>query len=182
VPLPAALRRRLPQLSYTVLDEGRLDLNRPELARNHLAAAFQIETCEDAVDIPGLVTRLGGLLPPGEDPDLRRTYTGWLLPLLRRNFPGIGIPEIMDRQGVPMLEENMREWRKKERQEAKKEGRQQGLVEGMQRVLLRQMGQRFGRLQPDVRRRVEQIDSVGELEKLTRKILRAKTLQEMGLG
>jgi len=183
VPLPGELRRRLPQLTYHVLDLGRLELDLPDLARNHLATAFQIETCEDATDVPWMVTRLGGLLPP-EDPDLQRTYTAWLLPLLRRNFPGIRFPEIMGREGTPMsiFDENMREWRKRQRQEARQEGRQEGLVEGMRRVLLRQMSLRFGRLPQDVRRRVEQVTSVQELEKLTRRVLRAKTLQEMGLG
>ena len=83
---------------------------------------------------------------------------------------------------MSIFDENMREWRKRQRQEARQEGRQEGLVEGMRRVLLRQMSLRFGRLPQDVRRRVEQVTSVQELEKLTRRVLRAKTLQEMGLG
>ena len=186
MPLPDPLRRRLPQLTYHVLDQGRLDLELPELADNHLATAFQIETCEDLTGIPGLVTKLGGLVPAQEDPGLRQTYNAWLLPLLRRNFPDVSIPEIMDLEEVSMLEENVRAWEEKVRKESwregRQEGRQEGLVEGMQRVLLQLMSSRFGPLPQDLRRRVEGLTSVAELEKLTRRVLRAKTLLEMGLG
>ena len=186
VRLPDPLRRRLPQLTYHVLDQSRLDLELPELTRNPLATAFRIETCEDPLDLPGLVRKLGGLVPAEEDPGLRRTYTVWLNPLLRRNFPGVKFPAIMDLGEVPMLEANVREWEKKVRreswQEGRKEGRKAGLVEGMQRALLQLMSSRFGPLPQDVRHRVEGLTSVAELEKLTRKVLRAKTLQEMGLG
>jgi predicted transposase YdaD len=88
----------------------------------------------------------------------------------------------MDLEEAPMFEETVREWESKLRKEGRKEGRQEGLIEGMQRVLLRQMSLRFGRLPQEVRSRVERIVSIGELEKLTRKVLRARTLQEMGLG
>ncbi len=182
VPLPDPLRRRLPQLTYQVLAQGRLDLNRPELARNRTAAAFRIETCEDPTDMPRLARRLSRLLPQEEDPELRQTFNVWLIAFLRRNFPALRIPAIMDLEEAPMFEETVREWESKLRKEGKKEGRQEGLIEGMRRVLLRQMSLRFGRLPQEVRSRVERIASIGELEKLTRKVLRAKTLQEMGLG
>ena len=85
-----------------------------------------------------------------------------------------------------MLEENVRAWEEKVRKESwregRQEGRQEGLVEGMQRVLLQLMSSRFGPLPQDLRRRVEGLTSVAELEKLTRRVLRAKTLLEMGLG
>jgi len=184
VPLPEPLRRRLPQLTYHVLDQGRLDLNRPELARNRTAAAFRIET-SDPVDIPRLGKRLGELLPAGENPELRQTYTVWFNAFLRRSFPSLRLPAIMNLEEAPMFEETVREWEKKLRKEGqqkgRQEGRQEGLVEGMQKVLLRQMSLRFGRLPQSVRRQVEQIASVRELEKLTRKVLRAGTLEEMGI-
>jgi len=138
------------------------------------------------VDIPRLVKGLGGLLSKKEDPELWQAYTAWVNPLLRRNFPSLGVPEIMDLEEAPMLEENVREWemklRREERREGRQEGRQEGLVEGMQKVLLRQMGLRFGRLPQVVRRQVEQIASVKELEELSKKVLGAKSFREMGLG
>ena len=92
-----------------------------------------------------------------------------------------------------MLEENLILWSEKIRKEALQEGRKEGrreareeaqrkMREGMRKVLLQQMTLRFGRLSKKVRSRVEQIDSTQELRKLTRKVLSAKSLEEMGLG
>ncbi len=41
---------------------------------------------------------------------------------------------------------------------------------------------RFGRLPANVRRHIEATSSLQELRKLSRKVLRAKTLEDMGLG
>lgn len=92
-----------------------------------------------------------------------------------------------------MLEENLILWSERIRKEAlreglregRKEGRQkkrEGQLEGMRKVLLQQMALRFGRLPKKVRSRVEQIDSTQVLGRLTRKVLSAKSLEEMGLG
>jgi len=51
----------------------------------------------------------------------------------------------------------------------------------MQALILQQMTQRFGRLPARVRRQVEAISSLQELRKLGRRVLRAKSLAEMGL-
>jgi hypothetical protein len=147
------------------------------LARNRIAALFRIETFESPAEIPRLTRGLAGLLPRGEEPELRQTVNVWLAALLRRNFPGVTIPETVDLEEVPMFDETVREWEKK----FLKEGRQKGLIEGMQKVLLRQMTLRFGRLPQDVRRQVEQIASVQRLEELTQRVLGAKSLREMGL-
>jgi predicted transposase/invertase (TIGR01784 family) len=42
---PPVARRFRPQLRYILLDERRMDLDRPELAHNLAAAVFQVETC-----------------------------------------------------------------------------------------------------------------------------------------
>src|SRR4030095_79186 len=177
LPPPPPRRRRLPRLTYYVLDQSRLDLSHPGLARNRLAAAFRIETSENPADLPRLSRGLSRLLPRGEDPALRQSYTVWFHALVRRTFPGVTIPETMDLEEVFMLEETAREWAK----QLRKEGRQEGLIKGMQRVLLQQLRSRFGRLPKGVRQQVEQITSIPELEKLTQKVLRSKSLQEMGI-
>jgi predicted transposase YdaD len=182
VPVPRALRRRLPRLAYHVLDVGRMDLDGRHLARNRVAAAFRIEAGGDLEHVVPLVKRLARLRPHGKEPELRRSFTVWLKSLLRRTFPGVRIPEAIDWKGVSMLEESAREWAMQYRREGRKEGRQEGLVEGMRKVLLRQMAVRFGRIPRGVRRQVEQVTSVQELDKLTRKVLAAESLEEMGLG
>ena len=81
-----------------------------------------------------------------------------------------------------MLEENLIRWRDRIREEARREGRQEGQILGLQKLLLQQMNLRFGRLPTNVRRRIEGISSLQELRKLGRRVLRAKTLEDMGLG
>ena len=72
-----------------------------------------------------------------------------------------------------MLEENMREWSKKNRQE--------GRVEGVREVLLRQLERRFGPLPEEKRNSVEAITSRARLNRLADRILTARSLDEMGL-
>ncbi len=80
------------------------------------------------------------------------------------------------------LEENMSRWFKEAEQEGRREGRREGQVLSLQTMLLQQMTLRFGRLPAKVRRQVEEISSLQELRKLGRRVLRAKNLEEMGLG
>ena len=77
-----------------------------------------------------------------------------------------------------MLEENLRRMFR----EAQQEGRREGQILGQRKALLDLLAERFGRLPKGVRSRVEQINSTQELERLTRKVLSVKSLEEMGLG
>jgi len=185
VSVPKELRRYLPKLSYLLLDERRLDLGRPDLERNPTAALFRFETNATAEALPALYQDLNDLLPPDE-PALRRTVHAWITAVVRRAIPGAIIPEGVNLEEASMLEETLIEWGEKIRKEAHKEarleGRKEGQILGLRKVLLQQMSLRFGRLPKDVRSRVEQITSTQELEKLTRKILSAKSLEEMGLS
>ncbi len=56
------------------------------------------------------------------------------------------------------------------------------LEEGIRSALLRQIGQRFGEVPSAVRARVEAIDSRDELDGLTDRILKVKSIDELGLG
>jgi len=174
-PVPKSLRRYLPRLTHLLLDERRLDLDRPELARNPTAAFFQVETNEIGEALPGLYERLTNRLPPG-DSGLRRDIDEWFWERVQAIIPeGVNL-------GVPsMLEENLRRWGERIREEALQEGVQQGQVLALRKALIDLMAERFGRLPKRVRSRVEQINSTQELEKLTRKVLSAKSLEEMGL-
>jgi hypothetical protein len=166
-----SLRRHLPRLRYLLLDQGRLDLDRPELAGNRVAALFRIETCKDASNIPRLAHELFRLLSPEEEPELHRTITILLRAMLRRTFPGVTIPEVVGLEDTSMLEETAREWRRKERREARKEG--------MCELLLQQIERRFGPLAEEKRRRVEAITSPARLKRLADKVLTAGSLDEM---
>jgi hypothetical protein len=105
--------------------------------------------------------------------------------VVRRAFPDGIIPEGVNLQEAPMLEETLIKWREQIRREAQREARaalREGRLEPLRKMLLEQMTLRFGRLPATVRRQVEEISSMQELRKLGRKVLRAKSLEEMGLG
>jgi flagellar biosynthesis/type III secretory pathway protein FliH len=135
--------------------------------------------------LPVLSQALDDLLQPGES-ELRRTVQAWFTSVVRRTFPDAILPEGMNLKEAPMLEETLIKWRDEIRKEARQEGLKEGLQEGrvlsLRKMLLQQMTLRFGRLPKPVRSRVEQITSTQELEKLTRKVLSATSLEEMGLG
>ena len=104
---------------------------------------------------------------------LAETVKAWFMRVIQRIAPGSIIPEEVDLEETPMLEENMLRWQKQARRE--------GEIRGLQAMLLDQLTQRFGRLPAQVRRQVEATTSLSELRKLGRKVLRAKTLDAMGL-
>ena len=172
VPVPKELKRYVPRLTYLLLDERQLDLNRPGLESNPTAAFFRVETNDRVEAFPGLYHQLQTLLPPG-DSALWRTVKSWFTRVVQRFAPGSIIPEEVLEE-APMLEENVVRWQKQARRE--------GEIRGLQAMLLDQLTQRFGRLPAQVRRQVEATTSLSELRKLGRKVLRAKTLDAMALG
>ncbi len=91
-PVPSPLRRYLPRLTYLLLDERRLDLDRPELESNPIAALFRVETNEAPEALPGLYQALEDLLPP-EDSALRRTVHAWIAWVVQRVLPDAIIPQ-----------------------------------------------------------------------------------------
>jgi hypothetical protein len=176
-PVPRELKRYLPRLTYYLIDERRLDLNRPELMENPMAALFRIEANEVPEALPSLSQDLDGLLPPG-DPELRRTVSTWFAAVVRRTFPDAIIPEGVNLQEAPMLEETLIKWRDQIVRETRREAR----LEDRREVLVEQMSLRFGSLPENVRRQLDHITSLAELRRLTRRVLTAKSLEEMRLG
>ncbi|HEX4965926.1 MAG TPA: DUF4351 domain-containing protein [Thermoanaerobaculia bacterium] len=59
---------------------------------------------------------------------------------------------------------------------------EKGTRQGVRKVLLLQLGKRFGPLPETVRRRVEAIDSLDLLTGLAERLLSAHSLEEMGLA
>jgi hypothetical protein len=139
----------------------------------------------------GLYQDVRGVLPP-EDTALRRTVDAWVTSVVRRIFPDAIILEGVTHKEAPMLEETLIKYKEQVRREADeiirqglrgvREAARLARLEGRRELLLEQMTQRFGRLPAKVRRQIEEISSIQELRKLGRKVLRAKSLEEMGLG
>jgi hypothetical protein len=169
VEVPLGLRQYLPRLRYLLLDEGRLDLDRPDLAENRIAALFRLEASKSSEDFPLLTRRLAEFLSHEKDPELRRVLNDWWISLVRRTFPGIIISATLDLTEAAMLEETAQIWKR------------QAETAGMRELLLQQMSARFGRLPAGVRLKVQSITSKQEIRKLGRKFAVAKSLQELGL-
>jgi predicted transposase YdaD len=188
-PVPREIKRHLPQLSYRLLDAGRLPLDLPNLRDNLVAATLRLETAE-AREAVSRLEDLRVLVPA----DLQRIFDIWLDGRFRRYPFGATIPPgTINLGSATMLEETFREWeqkmlrqgrqegRREGRQEGRREGRQEGQVEGMQKMVLETLRQRFGPVPQDIRRRVREISSASELTKLNRRILTAKSLRDTGL-
>jgi len=163
--MPAGLRSYLPRLRYLMLDENRLDLDRPDLTGNRVASLFRIETCEEIEKIPQLTRDLAAQLPSSEEPELRQTIGEWLAHVLRRIAPGVTIPDVIDLEDTSMLEENLIEWSERKRKE--------GQYEGKREFLMRLLERRFGPLSEEIRHRIEEIKSDRRLERLADKLLTA---------
>ena len=116
--------------------------------------------------------------------ELRRTFTVWLLRVIHRSFPGVTIHGVADLEDLPMIEENMKAWRRRmqaeARQEGRREGKDEGRIEGMREVLLGLMKQRFGRVPLKIRAQIKALDSQEELRRLSAKLLSAGSFEEMG--
>jgi hypothetical protein len=164
-------RRFLPQLCYVLLDVRRMDLERPELADNLVAALLRVDTCEDPEAFPSRVRHALGLLSRRDDPGLRRTVTNWLRQKFHRVASGgIIIPELED---TKMLEETLIRW--------EKQFLRKGRIEGMRRMLVRLLEERFGPLPSSVEHSLEVISSPRKLEQLFGQALRAESLAQVGL-
>ena len=79
-------------------------------------------------------------------------------------------------------ERGLEKGRREGREEGRREGVEAGVQQGVRQVLLHQLGKRFGPLPETVRRRVEAIDSLDLLTRLTERLLSANSLDEMDLA
>ena len=196
--VPPGAERYLPQLHYLLVDESRLQAADLDLPDNRVATLFKLETA-GVEDLPHLTAELAAQLPPRDEPELRRAFTGWVRYLLHRLLPEGKIPpEIHDLGDVAMLEETLLKWNKDARKAGKREGlregeekgRKKGLQEGeksgrkkgMRSMLLRLLAQRFGKLPLQVRRQVAALRSASELERLLDRALVAGSLEELESG
>jgi len=66
-----------------------------------------------------------------------------------------------------------------------KKGRESGLLEGadrLRRTVIRQLGQRFGKVPTTLEERLAAIRSVDELSAIADRILEVQSIEELGLG
>jgi predicted transposase YdaD len=182
-PGPMSMAQHLPRLEYLLLEESHLRFDDLEESRNLAAVLFRLETVRSPDEIKHLASLVAAWVPCGEV-ELRRAFAVWLLHVLRRHFQGCIIPEITDLEGFPVLDANLRKWKREFKAEALQEGLQKGLQKGerqgalraLREVLLRQMELRFGEVPPEVRQRVGRMSSEAKLRKLTERVVVAESL------
>lgn len=143
-----------------------------EQSSNLVATLVRMETA-DGEDFTHFSQELAVLLPRGEQEDLRRAFTAWMVRVLRETHPGATIPLVEDLEEIPMLVERIRARHRKEYREA--------LLEGTRKTLLRQIERRFGPVPASVRARIESLSSKKALDEITDGILTAESLRELGL-
>lgn len=181
-PVPRALRRHLPRLEY-ILVGG--DQPGREVDGNLVSILLKTEACKTPEELSSLAGKVARLLPRGQELELRRAFTVWILDVMRRTFPGATISGVEDLEEITMLEENLRDWynrgMRKSRREGRKEGLQEGVVQGIHRTVLRLMEQRFGAVPKKARDRVQALTSVEELESLVDRVVSAGSLRDLGL-
>ena len=73
------------------------------------------------------------------------------------------------------------EGREEGREEGRAEGRRVGLIEGKRGTLLRLLTAKFGPLPEATSSRVEALDSLDELDSYFERVLKANSLEEIGL-
>ena len=124
---PAGLEAYRPQLSYLLLDEGRLTLDDLTQTQNLVTALFQLENSRSEQDIQAILVHLIEWLKSPEQSGLRRAFTVWLKRvILPARTLDEQFPEINDLQEVhTMLAERVKQWTQ--------EWRQAGVVEGMEK-------------------------------------------------
>lgn len=190
----------VPRLRYRVIDEGQYALK--DLARRHSVAAqvFWLEKSRERRTLDRGVTRLVPLLSGPDDGPLRRAVLLWiervLAPGRRRRTP---IPEGLGQEEFKvMLEKRVEEWNRELREEGRllglkegiKEGQQKGIQKGIQKglqkgrqegeaaLLLRLLERKFGRLDPQTRKRVRSADAQRLLD-WGERVLTAERLEDV---
>ena len=77
-----------------------------------------------------------------------------------------------------MLEETVLEWTREWKEEGWKKGRQEGSL----KILLSLLEERFGTLPGEVLEQVKALRDPAELEGLAKRLLKAASLDDLGLG
>ena len=166
-----------PHAKYRVIDERSYPLAELESLRNVAAVLFWLEKTSEPADVQRGVAKLVELLPDPADNGLRRAFAVWLS---RVRVPGVGlraedIPEILGvEEFASMLEQQVEDWSRVLLERGEQKGRQ----EGEARLLLRQLEEKFGRLDPASRERVREADAERLLDWGAR-LIRANQLREV---
>jgi predicted transposase/invertase (TIGR01784 family) len=170
-----------PQLRFLLVDERRFPAERLATLSGPVAALFRIEKSRDWSEVLRNVHRIRQDVT---EPSLRRAFETWLQKVI---LPRFGVTaeasaQLTLEEMETMLAESIDQWNRQIREEGiqvgRQEGRQEGRREGEARVLLRQLGLKFGPLSPEIEERVRAADSERLLE-WSERILAAERLEDV---
>ena len=119
-PVPEQLRAFLPNMSYYLLDEGRVQPLAPD---NILSAIIEMERAPDAKQLSAALERARKLLDASGNQSLGRTLLAWLKRVvLRFMAPGLKLDQLNYLEELQtMLAENVIMWTQKWKQEGRQE-------------------------------------------------------------
>jgi predicted transposase YdaD len=152
-----------PRFRYRLIDERSYSLADLEGRKNLAAVLFWLEKTPEPADVRRGIARLVELLRAPADNGLRRAFAVWLNKV---RIPGTGIKEqdIPEVFGVEdfasMLDQQVEDWSRVLLERGERKGRQ----EGEARLLLRQLGEKFGAVDAGSVERVREADAERLLE------------------
>ena len=202
--MPKELVRYQPRLEYLLLDEQRIPADDLETIQNPVSALFRLEQSRDVTEAETVVRALVGWLRAPEQEELRRTFLDWLTDdYLPEHVPGVKIPRIESLEEVStMLEQNHHDWsrswvqrgiekgrklgvelgrkegRKKGLLEGRKEGRKEGRLDERRRLVGRQLTKKFGPLDEQTQKRLQQAGG-RQLLSWSERLLTADNLEDV---
>lgn len=189
----------VPRLRYQVIDESQYQLKDLAARKSVAAQVFWLEKSRKWEALRRGADRLVPLLDGPEDGPLRQAMVTWIDRVLiprRRRKP---IPEDLGLEEFKtMLENRVAEWNRELREKGRllglkqgvKEGRQKGIKEGREKgiqegrqagealFLLRLLERKFGRLDPQIRKRVRSADAERLLD-WGERVLTAQRLEDV---
>ncbi|GIW94885.1 MAG: hypothetical protein KatS3mg110_2926 [Pirellulaceae bacterium] len=183
--LPASWEPFVPSWPYFLVDVHAM--RQEELPSNNTVSyVARLEQASRPAEVVDILRELGRWLQDPQEEVLRRAFYEWVVQLViprwrRGSFSWDRVGNF--EQGVAMLAERWREWRREwmdqarqegrrkglregrreglreGRREGLREGRQLGLLEGERQLLLHQLRRKFGRVTKQVRERIRKADS-----------------------
>jgi predicted transposase/invertase (TIGR01784 family) len=182
-PAPKGLERYRPQLSYLLLDEGRLAIKDLSSLKNFAAALFKLENSRTEQDIQAVVHYLLEWLHDDQQTGLRRAFTVWFnRVLLPRKLPNTDFTEFTDLQEVQtMLAETVKTWANEARQAGHQEGLQAGRQKEAAKLFLLLVDSKFGAVSQELQTKIQQA-SPEEIEQWAKQIFQAASPEALLRG
>ena len=170
----------VPRLRYLVIDESRYPPEDLERRASVAAQIFWLEQSRDRKDLGPGARRLVDLLSGPEDDPLRRAVLVWFsYVLLPRHGDREPIPEALGLEEFKvMLDKRVEEWNHEILEKGRLLGLKEGRQEGEAALLLRLLERKFGRLEPQIRQRVQGADAERLLD-WGERVLTAERLEDV---